>query len=86
MPEQNKSNVVDAGTKHRQALLLMLEQNESHGVKNFRPSYDHMDLSRLLHGFVNVVTWIWQRCSMYFSPFAKQNQAVEDSVRTKGVE
>ena len=38
-----------------------------------------MDLSKLVHGFVKVVTWIckvvtWscQSCSMYFPPFAKQ--------------
>ena len=35
----------------------------------------YMDLSKLLHGFVKVVTWICQSCFMYFSPFAKQNQA-----------
>ena len=33
-----------------------------------------MDLSKLLHGFDNVFSWICQSCSMYFSPFAKQNQ------------
>ena len=33
-----------------------------------------MDLSELIHKIVKGVTWINQRCSMYFSPFAKQNQ------------
>ena len=31
-----------------------------------------MDLSKLLDGFVKVVTWICQSCSMYFLPFAKK--------------
>jgi len=31
-----------------------------------------MDLLKLLHGFVKVVTWI---CAMYFSPFVKQKQS-----------
>ena len=35
----------------------------------------YMDLSKLLHRFVKIVTWICQSCSMYFLPFAKQNQA-----------
>ena len=52
-------------------------------------------LSKLLHGFVKVVMWICQSCSMYFSRFAKQNQAevwprVQSSLKlllwTKGVE
>ena len=34
-----------------------------------------MDFSTLLHGFFKVATWIFQSCSMFFSPFAKQNQA-----------
>ena len=34
-----------------------------------------MDFSKLLHGFVKVFKWICQSCSLYFSPFAKQNQA-----------
>ena len=34
-----------------------------------------MNLSKVLNGFVYVVTWICQLCSMYFSPFAKQSQA-----------
>ena len=29
----------------------------------------------MLHGFVKAVAWICQCCSMYFYPFAKQNQA-----------
>ena len=33
-----------------------------------------MDLPKLIHGFVKVVTWICQNCSMYFSAFALQNQ------------
>ena len=35
----------------------------------------NVDLSKLKHGFVKVVTWICHTCSMYFSPFAKQNKA-----------
>ena len=35
----------------------------------------HLNLSKLIHEFVQVVTWICQSCSMYFLPFAKQNQA-----------
>ena len=35
----------------------------------------NMDLSKLQHGLVLVVIWICQSCSMYLSPFAKQNQA-----------
>ena len=48
----------------------------------------YMDLSTLMHwflegvkwilllcAFVKVVMWICQSCSFYFSPFAKQNQA-----------
>ena len=35
----------------------------------------YMDLSKLLHGFVKVVSWICQSCFIFFSPFAKQNQA-----------
>ena len=35
----------------------------------------HMDLSKLLHGFALVVTRICPTVSVYFSPFAKQNQA-----------
>ena len=35
----------------------------------------YMDLSKLLHGFVKVVTWICQSCSIYYSTFAKQNEA-----------
>ena len=35
----------------------------------------YMDSLKLLLGFVKVVTWICQSCSMYFLPFAKQNQA-----------
>ena len=31
----------------------------------------YMDLSKLLHGFVKVDTWIFQRCSLYSSPFAR---------------
>ena len=34
-----------------------------------------MNLSQLLHGFVTVASWIRQSWSMYFLPFAKQNQA-----------
>ena len=34
-----------------------------------------MDLSKLLHGFVKVVTRIYKTCSMFLSPFAKHNQA-----------
>ena len=34
-----------------------------------------MDLSQLLNGFVKVSTSICQKCSVYFSPFAKQNEA-----------
>ena len=30
----------------------------------------YMDLSKLLHGFVKVLMWICQSCSMYFLPFA----------------
>ena len=33
----------------------------------------YMDLSNLLHGFVEVVMWILKSCSIYFSPFPKQN-------------
>ena len=35
----------------------------------------YMKFSKLLHGFVKVVTCICQSCSMYFMPFAKQTQA-----------
>ena len=35
----------------------------------------YLDLSKLLHAFVKVVTQICQSCSMFFSLFAKQNQA-----------
>ena len=35
----------------------------------------YMDFSRLFHWFVKVVTCFCQSCSMYFSFFAKQNQA-----------
>ena len=32
--------------------------------------------SKLLHGFVKIDKWIkWKSCSLYFSPFAKHNQA-----------
>ena len=34
-----------------------------------------MDVWKSLQGFVKVVTWICQGCSLYFSHFAKQNQA-----------
>ena len=32
-------------------------------------------IKTMLHGFVKAVTWMCQSCSMYFYPFAKQNQA-----------
>ena len=35
----------------------------------------YMDFPKLQHGFVKVVSWILQSCSLFFSPFAKQNQA-----------
>ena len=37
----------------------------------------YMDLSKFINGFHQVVTWICQNqsWSLYFSPFAKQNQA-----------
>ena len=38
---------------------------------------DFSKLSKLLHGFVKVVTWICLSRSMYFLPFAKRNQAEE---------
>ena len=34
-----------------------------------------MDLSKLINRFLEPVTWIFQSCSVYFSPFDKQNQA-----------
>ena len=34
-----------------------------------------MDLSKLINRFLKPVTWIFQSCSVYFSPFDKQNQA-----------
>ena len=34
----------------------------------------YMDFFKLLHGLVKIDTWISLSCSMYFSPFAKQNQ------------
>ena len=34
-----------------------------------------MYLSKLIYGFLKVASWICQSCSMYFSPFVKQNQA-----------
>ena len=33
-----------------------------------------MDFSNLTHEFVKDVTWIFQNCYMYFSPFAKPNK------------
>ena len=35
----------------------------------------YMDFSKMLHGSVQVAKWICQSCSIYFFPFAKQNQA-----------
>ena len=58
-----------------------------HGLKLGTWTYliCYMDLSKMLNGFVKVVTWVCQSCSMYLSPFAKQNQA-EVSPRLKLVE
>ena len=35
----------------------------------------YLDFSKLLHGFLKIDIWISLSCSMYFWPFAKQNQA-----------
>ena len=45
------------------------------GVEFRQPLLANVKLVKVVTWIVKVVTWICQSCSMYFSPFAKQNHA-----------
>ena len=79
MPEQNKSHVVDGGTN--KSLVKFCSnwfcQNCSMDFFKLLDGFFKIDILFdiwIVTGFVKVATGICQSCSMYFLPFAKQNQ------------
>ena len=56
-------------------ILLWNKLFKSNQMWRHKYGFYRTQMSHSVPGFVRVDSWICQSCSMYFSPFAKQNQA-----------